>query len=65
MTGPLINRDDLEDAIYLAYDLRVNTADAVIAYLREVLTPEALDADDPDLYLTGTDLHRRIFGEDQ
>ena len=55
MTDPLINRDELEDAIMDALVVQESVVDAVLVYLREVLTPEALDP--------GRDLHRRIFGE--
>jgi hypothetical protein len=60
MTEPLIDRDALIDVIDEA---EVAVADAVIGYLRSVLTPEALYM--YALPNTAAALHRRIFGEDQ
>jgi hypothetical protein len=67
MTDPLIDRARLIDVIA---DAPVDTllADAVLTYLRSVLTPEALEM---ELIRTsacgadGADLHRRIFGENK
>jgi hypothetical protein len=61
VTDPLIDRKKLVSIIFWGGDQEY-TADAVMAYLRDALTPEALS---PDYYDTdGLDLHRRIFGED-
>jgi hypothetical protein len=64
MTDPLIGRDALEAALYAS---KGPVVDAVLAYLRSVLTPEALECflgnETIPVFSTGTDLHRRIFGE--
>jgi hypothetical protein len=80
VTDPLIDRDAVRAIVYDRVRLvrhvgNMNyvadtAADAVLAYLRSVLTPEALDpAYGPDheegaipVSLTGAGLHRRIFG---
>jgi hypothetical protein len=86
--GPLIDRDALLDVIdgelyrkSWKAPVHVPVADAVLAYLREVLTPGALrtweevpgqippepggdDCGPAICWVTGSDLYRRIFGED-
>ena len=77
MTDPLIDLNTVAVVIWdaLPQTLHVSDCDdaasSVLSYLRSVLTPEALDQErDPDgLYtrdviVTGTGLHRRIFGDD-
>ena len=80
MTDPLIDRDALDDVLdghlmYLGKE-RIAAADAVLAYLRSVLTPEALEATGSYVRADGStytavraqhahEVHRRIFGEDQ
>ena len=75
---PLIDRDALRAMIYgrvtkvgrsLGW-VADTSADDVIAYLRSVLTPEALYPQpglffDGEAWVTRNDMHRRIFGEDQ
>ena len=71
MTEPLIDRDALlvEIAEEFVRDGGVwmtpnSVLDAVLAYLRGVLTPEALwdKGEGPSI---GEQIHRRIFGEDK
>ena len=79
MTEPLIDRGLLADVIVtnalpVGYGWDERTADAVLAYLRSVLTPEALKTyiaykgdwgENVAYTYDGADLHRRIFGEDR
>lgn len=77
MTDPLIDKEELLRIITHEFkDLAdpVGAADSAIAYLRSVLTPEALStvelrfSEGPDVSYTdrstGHDLYLRIFGED-
>jgi hypothetical protein len=77
MTEPLIDRDGIARAMYLTPDHPdwkpcLALSDAVMAYLRSVLTPEALDPQEEwhgkmgELsrgWSDGFDLHRRILGD--
>ena len=73
MTDPLIDRDVLASLMeevteQIALGNRyVTHADAAISYLRKVLTPEALDISGfaGSEHVVGSNLHRRIFGEDK
>jgi hypothetical protein len=80
MTDPLIDRDKIAAVIYgdgylEPYIPSRDRADAVMTYLREVLTTEALDeqtgwVETPGYqghyyFPNGATLHRRIFGEDK
>lgn len=72
MTDPLIDRDVLIATLADATGLLISpdTADAILDYLRSVLTSEALDPfhghgdNAVPVFSTGDNLHRRIFGED-
>jgi hypothetical protein len=63
MTDPLIDRDALCD-VFFSPSAPQHPVDAILDYLRSVLTPEVLWKH----MLSssgGDDLHRRIFGEDK
>ena len=73
MTDPLIDRDSVVRAVQSGVPIGSvghvqPITDAVLAYLRSVLTPEALYPQpgmvfDGDAWVTRNDMHSRIFGE--
>jgi hypothetical protein len=71
MTDPLIDRAALDEVLdgHLMYrgKERIAAADAVLTYLRSVLTPEALRTYDLHTgdHMQGDGMYRRILGEDK
>jgi hypothetical protein len=71
VTDPLIDRNELRNRLQDWTPLAPEgAADVAMAYLRSVLTPEALEQPrEPDgtykgdVIVTGTGMYRRIFGD--
>jgi hypothetical protein len=65
MTDPLIDPGKIAVAVYQGGPGNDGSTAAVMAYLRSVLTPDALRIFGTDSWRNGHYLYHRIFGEDK